>query len=593
MKRILILITCLIFVMSAFSESPKRELRSTWIASVSRIDWPKSSIESNQKNELIKILDGLEAANMTSAFLQVRPMCDAFYNSKYEPWSQYLTGTRGKDPGYDPLAFAIEEAHKRGIELHAWLNPYRYETSGVTHASSDYIKANHPNWLLKYNEVTILDPGNPEVRTYIIDVVKDIVENYNVDGIVFDDYFYPYEGTSNQDAYSQALYKPQTQNVGDWRRENVNIFIADTYKMIQETKETVKFGVGPFGIWGANQAVANEYGIEYLNTSGATNPYNSIYCDPIKWMKEKNVDYITPQCYWPSTNTASWGYSTLVPWWSRVSNTLGRHFYSSMRISTMGTLKSGNALKSAYASYNVTEQEVAGFSQLERAILQTTALATDECGYEVDLNRSTDLQGAPGHVFFNTTQFFSYKLDVYLRDNKFTEPALTPVMTWKTPLAQAIVSNLSLDVDKKELTWDAESTETDRFAVYLIPNVEIGSDESFKSSKYIKKITWNKSLDVSLYESQFDTHTFAITAVDAHGYETLPYVAVSIEQSENTSFKAVGGKGVIDISTEIPRIVNIYSLAGQLLYSDKIDSNTTVPMSSGLYIINNQKVVVW
>ena len=260
-KHLLLILLATVFLFSAVAESPKRELRATWLASVSNIDWPKSTqTAAQQQAALVEILDGMQAARMNAVYMQVRPMCDALYQSAYEPWSQYLTGTRGKDPGYDPLAFAIDEAHKRGMELHAWINPYRYESVKNMHGADDPIRKNHPEWLLEYSSSYILDPGNPEVTAYLVDVIEDIITHYNVDGVIFDDYFYPYEGTTNQDAYSQSLYKPAGKDVGDWRRENVNTLMADIYSMIQATKPTVKFGIGPFGIWGGPQSVANAYG---------------------------------------------------------------------------------------------------------------------------------------------------------------------------------------------------------------------------------------------------------------------------------------------------------------------------------------------
>lgn len=196
MKKLSFLFLTIGIIWGCWAESPKREFRATWLASVSNIDWPKSTQTlEEQKAALIKIFDGMQAARMNAVWLQVRPMSDALYNSAYEPWSKFLTGTRGVDPGYDPLAFAIEEAHKRGMELHAWINPYRYESEKNMNGADDPIRKNHPEWLLEYSSSFILDPGNPEVIEYLVKVIKDIVIKYNVDGIVFDDYFYPYEGT--------------------------------------------------------------------------------------------------------------------------------------------------------------------------------------------------------------------------------------------------------------------------------------------------------------------------------------------------------------------------------------------------------------
>lgn len=578
-------------------DPPKRELRATWVASVENIDWPKSTVASTQKAALITILDKLESANMTSAFFQVRPMADALYNSKYEPWSQYLTGTRGKDPGYDPLQFAIDEAHKRGIEIHAWMNPYRYETGKMNHGNEDYVRKNHPEWILSYSDRRILDPGNPEVRQYIVNIVEDIVTKYNIDGVIFDDYYYPYGGTTNEDSYSQNLYKPATMSVDDWRRQNVDELIAAIYAKIQEVKSTVKFSQGPFGIWGASQAVADKYGIEYLNTSGGTNAYASIYCDAVGWIDKKIVDFISPQCYWPSTNTNKWGYKTLVPWWSKVAAKKDRHFYSSMRMGTMGT-KSSVSLRTA----NIDSLSFEGLSNLEKSMMLDSgsnsgvalrSAATDECDYEVDLNRSTDELDAPGHVFFNTTQFISYGFPEHLKSGRFSIPALTPLMKWKTQTALTPLTNIS--VANNTLSWEGNTKETERFAIYLVPSDKVDDPASYTKSTYLKKVTWNKSLNVSQYASLLSTHKFAVTVVDGHGYESTPYkegVSSIIEDGDSTSYSIRGGKGLIYVETEQPTVIAIYTTIGQKVRTLETATSIEIPVKSGIYIINGQKIIV-
>lgn len=592
MKKLLLLILAMGFFYSLSAESPKRELRATWLASVSNIDWPKSTeTATQQKASLKSILDGMQAARMNTVFLQVRPMCDALYESAYEPWSQFLTGTRGKDPGYDPLAFAIEEAHKRGMELHAWINPYRYESSKNMHGANDPIRKNHPEWLLEYSKSFILDPGNPEVSEYLVNIIKDIITHYNVDGIVFDDYFYPYEGTTNEDAYSQNLYKPAGKNVNDWRRESVNTLIANIYNMIQETKSTVKFGISPFGIWGGPQSVATAYGIDYLNTSGGTSAYSQIYCDGVAWLKAKSIDYISPQCYWPSSTTKAWGYKTLVPWWADVAKVMGRHFYSSMRISTMPQ-SSPQRMRSILKQYNITESEYNSLSMVERSIAATAAQGTEECGFEVDMNRSTDQLGAPGHVFFNTTQFFSYGLDGYLAENKFTQPALTPLMTWKTP--QTLPEITDIELANNTLTWEAlGAEETIRYAVYFVPNRVVNNSATYEKSTYLKLITWEKSADVSSCTQS--GYTFVVTAIDAAGNESQPYIDTpsGVQCGIAEEMAVYGGQGVVYVSVPQDTDIHVYSVVGQLLHSVRVSAGSAeIALPAGLYIVNGKKVVV-
>ena len=496
-----------------------------------------------------------------------------------------MTGTRGVDPGYDPLAFAIEEAHKRGMELHAWINPYRYESEKNMNGADDPIRKNHPEWLLEYSSSFILDPGNPEVIEYLVKVIKDIVTKYNVDGIVFDDYFYPYEGTKNEDAYSQNLYKPEGKNVGDWRRENCNKLIADIYAMIQETKPTVKFGIGPFGIWGGSSSVAASYGIEYLNTSGGTSAYSQLY-----WLKAKTIDYISPQCYWPSFNTHVWGYKTLVPWWAKVAKTMDRHFYSSMRISTMPQ-NSPQRMKSVLRRLGMSENEYNGLSMVERSIAATAAKGTEECGFEVDMNRSTDLMGAPGHVFFNTTQFFSYGLDTYVAENKFTEPALTPVMSWKTPCDLPDITDIS--VSGNMLSWSADADETIRYAVYFVPSRVANNPQTYETSAYLKRITWEKSIDVSSYTQS--GYVYAITAIDSYGNESQPYIKTpsGVQSGIVDGLVVYGGSGAIYVSVPKDMDIYIYSFTGQLIRMVRVSGgNSEITVPAGMYIVNGTKVAV-
>lgn len=573
---------------------PKRELRATWIASVDRIDWPKSRDATTQKKELISILDKLEEANMNSIFFQIRPMADALYKSKYEPWSHYLSGVRGKDPGYDPLAFAIEEAHKRGIEVHGWMNPYRYETGSLNHGSSDFIRKNHPEWLLYYSDRRILDPGNPEVRKHITNLVEDIISNYNIDGIIFDDYYYPYSGTTDQDSASQRIYKSPFENVGDWRRENVNTLLADIYSKIQEIKPTVKFSQGPFGIWGGSQAIANKYGIPWLNTSGGTDAYSQIYCDAVKWMKDKTVDFISPQCYWPSSNTNTWKYTTLVPWWSEVANITGRHFYSSMRMGTMGT-------KTSLADpIEMNTLPSAGLSNLEQTILDgfgvnLRSTAKTEGDLEIDLNRSANKQAAPGHVFFNTTQFFEYNFHTHLGNGRFSQVAIPPTLTWKDKSLHSPISNIQ--INNNILSWECDSRETDRFAIYLIPNNLIDIKENIESSTYLKKTTWLKQLDITNLSNELINKTFAITLYDAYGYESDVFLGTnpnSIEElTHPQELSIISQQNMIIIETNTPQPIKVSNISGQIIKETYIHTRLEIEVPPGIYIVNKHKVAIY
>jgi uncharacterized lipoprotein YddW (UPF0748 family) len=459
-------------------------------------------------------------------------MCDAMYKSSYEPWSSFISSERGADPGYDPLAFAIEEAHKRGMELHAWLNPYRYSTSAATHGNlaTDYFTT-HPDWLLAYDSYTkILNPGIPDVVLQIKKIIGEIVNNYNVDGIVFDDYFYAYGGTSTTlDAAAQTLYKPASKDLGDWRRENVNKMIAAVYDTIQAEKPYVKFGVSPFGTWTTDATVAVNRGIVLPSGIGTTgNMYAEIYCDPIAWLEQGKVDYISPQLYW--TTYSSYPYGILAQWWSGISNYFGKHFYSSHSLSSLaaqvpaalGIIKLQNDTINANSLSTLENQALSRKvnSQLMRAP-QSSNFAPSEIALQVNFNRTSDVNDAPGSVFYatantvNTAGFISY-----LSQNIFTQPALTPAISWKPADNQTLVENLSLS--GQTLSWTYTGTNV-RYSIYAIPNANINDSAVFSSSKYLLGTAYNQQFDLPNSVST-STHKIAVAVLDRYGNEFSPRV---------------------------------------------------------------------
>ncbi|MEV4170346.1 family 10 glycosylhydrolase [Nonomuraea sp. NPDC049709] len=292
---------------------PKRELRGVWIATTQNIDWPsKAGLGADrQKAEYVKILDSAAERNLNAVFVQVRPASDALYKSSLEPWSQYLTGTPGKDPGWDPLPFLIEEAHKRGMEFHAWFNPYRASYGDSTaKLPAGHPARKHPDWTIKYGGRLYYNPGLPAVRDHVTKVITDVVDRYDVDGIHFDDYFYPYPvaGAKFDDTAAFRKYG-KGQSLAEWRRGNVNTLVAGVDKAVHQAKNHVKFGISPFGIWRnkSNDPTGS-------NTSGMS-AYDSIYADARAWIKSGTVDYVLPQLYWPRGHKLA-DYNTLVRWWS-------------------------------------------------------------------------------------------------------------------------------------------------------------------------------------------------------------------------------------------------------------------------------------
>lgn len=303
-----------------------REFRAAWIATVANIDWPSEPglpVET-QKEELRRMLDRADALNLNAVIFQVRPHADALYDSPHEPWSFYLTGEQGRapSPSYDPLAFAIEEAHTRGLELHAWFNPYRAGHPADTSAVAPSHLANrHPSWVHEYGEYLWLDPGLPEVQDHTHRVIMDVVRRYDVDGVHFDDYFYPYpsydDGSPFPDStsWTRARETGWTGTRGDWRRHNVNLLVERVYRSIKETKPHVKFGISPFGIWRPDHPPG---------TTGF-DAYTQLYADARKWLREGWVDYLTPQLYY-RLDQFGHSYPEMLRWWSE-QNDEDRHIW--------------------------------------------------------------------------------------------------------------------------------------------------------------------------------------------------------------------------------------------------------------------------
>jgi uncharacterized lipoprotein YddW (UPF0748 family) len=440
MKKLLlpILATYLITPNNAFAGSnpPKREFRGAWIATVTNLDWPSSpgSPPQTQRDELIRILDELKETGISAVVFQVRPECDALYASTIEPWSYWLTGQQGVAPSpfYDPLELAIQETHKRGMELHAWFNPYRAErVVGNYPLAPNHVTVQHPEWAITISNFKFLDPGLPMVRDHVNRVIMDVVRRYDVDGIHFDDYFYPYPPNqiSNQDDATFANYSRGFTNRGDWRRDNVNLLVKMVHDSIQAVKPYVKFGISPFGIW-KNGVPSGITGLD---------AYNTIYCDAVAWLQQQMIDYLTPQLYWPFGGGQDYG--KLMPWWASQMN--ARHLYTG------------------------------------QAVHRIASWAANEVPRQIRLNRNTT--NTRGSVFFRA---------VILRDNPkgfvdslktdlYRYPALPPVMAWKDTMPPNVPQNLRYEriagTGTAELRWDAPPPEPDgstasRYVVYRFDN---------------------------------------------------------------------------------------------------------------------------
>lgn len=296
-------------------EVPKREFRGAWIATVNG-QFQGMSTEAMQKG-LINRLNQLQKAGINAIIFQVRPESDAFYKSSFEPWSRFFTGVQGKAPSpyWDPMEFMVRECHKRGMEFHAWINPYRAKTKTTAALSPMHPYTQHPERFISYGGQLYYDPGQPENRKYICKIVKDIVSRYDIDAIHMDDYFYPYPvaGEEFKDHVSFARYGRGFANIGDWRRNNVNQLIKEIHQTVRETKPWVKFGVSPFGIYRNKKSDPKG-----SNTNGLQ-CYDDLYADVLLWVNEGWVDYNIPQIYWEIGHKAA-DYTTLINWWNQYAS---------------------------------------------------------------------------------------------------------------------------------------------------------------------------------------------------------------------------------------------------------------------------------
>lgn len=286
------------------------EFRGAWVATVHNLDWPSAPglAAATQKAELRAILDRAAELKLNAILLQVRPASDALYASKQEPWSQFLTGTQGVSPGYDPLEFAIAEAHARSIELHAWINPFRAASNAKTSLAASHVAKKHPEWVRRFGAQLWVDPGEPEAGQYVLGIIGDIVRRYDVDGLHIDDYFYPYplKGDSFPDDLTWERFGAKSGlSRADWRRENINNFVRAMYRTVKATKPSVRVGISPFGIWRPGVPATIEAQLD---------AYGQLFADSRKWLEEGWCDYMAPQLYW-SIQPPKQSFPVLLEWW--------------------------------------------------------------------------------------------------------------------------------------------------------------------------------------------------------------------------------------------------------------------------------------
>ncbi len=480
------------------SVPPKREFRAVWIPTVFNITWPEraSDTPAKQRQDFITLLNQHRASGFNAVIVQIRPSADAFYAASREPWSQWLTGTQGKNPQpfYDPLDFMIEETHKRGMEFHAWFNPYRSVASASSQIASNHIAKMRPDWHLTFdNPHKLLNPGLPQVREYVTSIIMDVVRNYDIDGVHFDDYFYPYGGTAGQDAPTFGRYPRGFSNIADWRRDNVNLFVKMVADSIRAVKPFVKFGISPFGIWktGVPSGIVASDTIP-LDMYGA---YSVIYCDALAWLQAGTVDYVMPQLYWQFGGKKD--YAKLMPWWlaqAKAAPNGGRHLYT------------GNA------AYKMVDKQ----------------WSSAEITAQLRFNR---VQGAHGAALYNSNIVAKNikGLEDSLREDVFRYIALPPTMPWKDDVPPCAPTNVVLRVNNTgvALSWQKPPKADDgdsahRYAVYRFP---YGERINIEDPRALRAITADTEFTDTTARPR-ERYVYVVTALDRLWNESEPSARV-------------------------------------------------------------------
>jgi len=483
--RIFVYILTINLAIFGFTNSqsiPENEMRAVWVATVSNLDWPALNENSSQQMQsFTNMIDSLKSININTIFFQVRTECDAFYKSDYEPWSRYLTGIQGNDPGYDPLQFALETCHARGMEVHVWLNPYRINvsaTDGGNYYSDKNIYKKHPEWAINYSSgKKILNPGLPQVQKYIKTIVGDILNKYDVDGIHFDDYFYSYDGTPQSlDISSYQTYGTQYSTIGDFRRASINKMVKEVFDTIQAIKPYVRFGISPFGIYGNN-----------MNPSGISgfDAYNGIYCDPLAWLNDGTVDYIVPQLYWQTGGSQDFG--KLLPWWADKVMLKNRHVFAGHGIYRLAD----NPPASYFDFDDIINSyiDISGLSFLEKTLLADWTL--EEIIRQINIVRQNSEKGSLGSVYFRAKDFERVKnLKKYIFENSYNKKSLLPEIKWRSGQIPAKPEYLHLidENNKLKVAWNYNGSNT-RYAVYIVSdtNQVLGSQNLYDVS-YVNNI---------------------------------------------------------------------------------------------------------
>jgi uncharacterized lipoprotein YddW (UPF0748 family) len=562
-KIFVLLFFLLIAVKNTFSQqNPKRGLRGAWIATFSNIDWPiRTQTPTQQKNAFVNLLDNLKNAGINTVFVQVRSQCDAMYASSIEPWSADLTGVQGQAPSpfWDPMVFMIEECHKRNIEFHAWLNPYRAISNfaGINNFAANHIARQRPEWLLTSGVLRTLDPGLPAVRNYILDVVKDIVTRYDIDGLHFDDYFYPNSAFDDNSTF--ASNARGFTDKADWRRDNVNLMVQSVNDAIKLIKPWVKFGISPSGIYrnSTNPTIGTP-------TSGLEH-YTTLFADSKKWIEQGWVDYLAPQVYYFIGQSGA-DFSLVVPWWNNQAN--NRHMYIGV------------------AGYKVND-----FSLGQPAWLSPTQIPEQ-------IRFSRNYNNLHGQIFYNTKSLMNNQLNFRdsLQQRLYNKPALVPNMPWKDNVKPNSPRNLTAAKYAKDslvLTWLADNVLTGelniakKYVIYKSLTMPINTNNPDNILAIIPANA-TKFVDLNLDNNNYN---FAVTALDRLSNESdLSNSVSTLTSSIDDDFTLASNillypnptkaQFYIKLNDKIKGVVvvKIYNVQGALVHSwtQKVNGNSDI-----------------
>ncbi|WP_083449817.1 glycoside hydrolase family 10 protein [Luteipulveratus mongoliensis] len=472
--------------------TPKRDLRAMWVSSVVNIDWPSKTglTPQQQKDELIGWLDLAVKQRHNAVILQVRPTADAFWPSAYEPWSKYLTGTQGQNPGWDPLKFAVEQSHARNLELHAWFNPYRISMDTNVNALVPTHPARlHPDWVKAYGGKLYYNPGNPDARRQSVNAILDAVKKYDIDGVHFDDYFYPYPvaGQTFDDSAEYAKYG-NGMSLADWRRNNVTTFIREVRAGIQKYRPQAQFGVSPFAIW-RNKATDPEGS----DTTAGAQTYDDLYADTRKWVKDELLDYITPQVYW-SRGFAAADYEKVTDWWA--TQVTGTHVH----------------LYIGQATYKVAQNADPKWSEPQ------------ELSSHLDFN--TKYPQVQGNIYFSAVQVKADRLGAtsLLNEKWYSRPALTPASPWLDDRRGAPRPPVVVKASGAKVTWVATPGATS-YAIYRVPTAKPRPCDLADARNLVATVRDERGAVQQWTDPASGAGTYVVTAIDRVSNESAGTVA--------------------------------------------------------------------